>query len=92
VLGVGTAFVYFVAPNRERPHWQWVSPGSLLATILLLAASGLFSVYVGHWGSYNETYGSLAAVAMLLLWLYIAGLVFLLGAELNAEVEREAGA
>ena len=87
VLG-GLAVVYRFAPSREGPEWKWVTPGSLMATALLLAASIAFSIYVANFGSYEATYGSLGAVAILLLWLYAGAYVILLGAELNAESER----
>lgn len=86
---LGVAFVYRYAPARSNPKWRWVSPGSLVATGLWLAASGLFSLYVSKWGSYNETYGSLAAVVILMLWLYLTAYTVLIGAELNAELEHQ---
>jgi membrane protein len=86
---LGLAVVYRHAPSRARPKWRWVSPGSLTATGLWLVASGLFSLYVSKWGSYNETYGSLAAVVILMLWLYLTAYTVLIGAELNAELEHQ---
>lgn len=82
--------VYHVAPNRPSPRWRWVTPGSLLATFLFLVASAGFSFYVSRFGTYNETYGSVAAVAVLMLWLYMGAYVVMLGGEINAETEREA--
>jgi membrane protein len=87
VLG-GLAIVYWLAPSRDRPPLQWVTPGSLLAAALWLAVSIAFSIYVANFGSYEKTYGSLGAVAILLLWFYAGSYVVLLGAELNAEAER----
>lgn len=83
------AATYYMAPNRDTPRWQWVTPGSLLATAGLLAASGLFSLYVTSFGDYDEVYGSVGAVAVFLLWIYIGAYVVLLGAELNAAVEEQ---
>lgn len=81
--------LYRYGPSREPARWSWVSPGAVLATILLLVASGLFSLYVSRFGNYAATYGSLAAVAILMLWLFIGAYAVLLGAEVNAEAEHQ---
>ena len=82
------AFLYWVAPNVRQPGYRWISPGGVLAVVLWVIASGAFAFYVANFSSYNKTYGSLAAVIILLVWLWITNLVILLGAELNAEIER----
>jgi membrane protein len=84
------AFLYWVAPNVKQPGYKWMSPGGILAVVLWIVASAIFAFYVSNFGSYNKTYGSLAGVAIFLLWLWITNLVILLGAEINAEVQRGA--
>ena len=82
------AFLYWVSPNVKQPGYRWVSPGGFLAVILWIVASALFAFYVANFGSYSKTYGSVAGMIIFLIWLWITNLVMLLGAELNAEVER----
>jgi len=86
------ATIYYLAPNRDTPRWVWVSPGGILAAVIWLAASVGFSIYVSHFGTYDETYGPLAGVVVLLLWLYLTALAVVLGGELNAELERQSAA
>ena len=84
------AVFYWIGPNRRPPNWRWLSPGGLLATAIWLVASVGFSLYVsGFGGSYGQTYGALAGVVILNLWLYLSALALLLGAELNGELERQ---
>ncbi len=82
--------VYYLAPNRDQRSWQWVSPGSLLGGALWLALSGLFALYVTFAGHYTKTYGSIASGVILLLWLNYSAFALLFGAELNAELDRQA--
>jgi membrane protein len=89
VLLVGLAVLYRYAPNRRAARWQWVSVGSVFASVVWIAASFLFSWYLAKFNSYNATYGSLGAVAAMMMWLWISATVVLLGAELNAEIEHQ---
>jgi membrane protein len=82
--------IYYFAPNVDHPRWQWVTPGSFVGGLLWLALSGLFTLYVTFAGSYSKTYGSLAAGVILMLWLNYSAWAILFGAELNAELERQA--
>lgn len=85
----GLAVLFRYAPSREKPKWRWVSWGSVLATVLWVIASGAFAIYVANFGNYDQTYGSLGAVIILMLWFYITAFIILLGAELNAELEHQ---
>jgi membrane protein len=85
----GLAVVYRYGPSRATPRWQWVSAGAVFATILWIAASIAFSIYVRNFGSYNETYGALGGVIILLTWLWVSAFVVLLGAEVNSEAEYQ---
>ena len=83
------AVLYRVAPDREAPKFRWVSAGAVAATVLWLAASAAFSLYVTLFGNYAETYGALAGVVLLMLWLWLTSYAILLGAEINAEAEEQ---
>jgi membrane protein len=89
------AILYYAAPN-VRPSFRWLTPGAVLAVVVWIVVSGLFGIYVANFGSYNKTYGSLGAIVIFLVWLWLTNVAILLGAELNAETERgrqiEAGA
>ena len=84
------ALVYYLAPDEDHRSWKWVSPGSLVGSILWLALSGLFALYTSLSDSYNETYGSIAGGIVLLLWLNYSAFALLFGAELNSELDRQA--
>jgi membrane protein len=82
------ATVLYLGPNVEHPRWRFVTPGSLVAVVVWIAASGLFAVYTSMFSSYNKAWGSLAAVIVMLTWLWLSALALLFGAEVNAEAER----
>ena len=86
-FAIGATYRY--APDRSNARWQWLTLGSALATFLWLAATVGFGAYAASFGNYNATYGSLGAVVVLLMWLYVSAFAILLGAEINAETERQ---
>jgi membrane protein len=90
LLGLLAAFatLLYLGPDVEHRRWQFLTPGSLVAALLWIAVSGLFAVYTSMFGSYNKTWGTLSAVIVMLTWLWLTGMALLLGAEINAEVER----
>jgi membrane protein len=94
VIGLGLilafALIYYLAPNVQE-RFRFITPGSLVAAALLVAASLGFSYYVGRFGNYDATYGSIGAVIVLMLWLYIAGLVILVGSVINVLLQRRRG-
>ena len=81
------ALLYWASPNAKQ-GFRWVTPGGILAVVVWVAASVAFAIYVANFGSYNKTYGSLASVIIFLVWLWLSNIAILLGAELNAELER----
>jgi len=84
-----TATLYRYGPNRDHARWIWLTPGSVLTGCLWISVGLGFGAYVAHFGNYDATYGSLGAVVVLLTWIYLSSYVLLLGAELNAELERQ---
>lgn len=89
LLMVMLAAMYRFAPSRKEPQWRWVSWGAVIATILWVIGSALFSIYVSRFAAYDKTYGSLGGVVVLLMWLYLTCFVVLLGAQINAEIEHQ---
>ncbi len=81
---VGLQMIYYYAPSHTKPKWKWFSWGAVVAMLFWIGGSSLFSLFVSNFGHYNETYGSLGAVAVLLLWFWLNALTILLGAEVNA--------
>jgi membrane protein len=89
LVAIGIALVYYLAPNVDQ-HWRWVTPGSVVALALWLAASLGLRIYVTNFANYSATYGSIGGVILLMLWLYLSGVALLLGAEVNAEIAKAA--
>jgi len=87
LVALAIAFVYYFAPDAVQ-EWIWITPGSVLATVLWVIISLGFKFYVSHFGSYNATYGTIGGIIVLLTWLYVSSLAILVGAELNAEIEH----
>jgi membrane protein len=90
IVGLLLAFagMYFLGPNVEHPRWQFLTFGAVFGIVVWLALSGLFAFYASRFGSYNKTWGTLAAVVIMLTWLWLTSLALLVGAEVNAEAER----
>ncbi len=82
-------FTYYYFPNRRRAKWRWITYGSALAALVWILASVGFSYYVRNFGNFNETYGSVGAVVVLMMWFYISAFIVLLGGALNAETEHQ---
>lgn len=91
ITTVALSSFYRVGPERSNPPLQWVSWGAVCAVAATVVASVAFTVYVSRFGSYNETYGSLGAIVVTLLWMYICSVVVIVGAEINAELQRPDG-
>ena len=86
---VALGVIYRFAPDRDDPKLKWVGLGSGVATLLWIIGSAAFSLYVSNFGKYGETYGALAGVVILLLWLWLTSLIILVGAEINSETEQQ---
>lgn len=89
VTALALAIFYRFGPSRVEPQWRWITWGSVSATLLWITGSILFSWYVASFGSYNKTYGSLGAIIGFMTWIWLSIIVIQLGAELNAEIERQ---
>ena len=86
---VGLAVLYRFAPDRDDARWEWLTLGSVAGTALWLVGSAVFALYADMFGSFNEVYGAMSAVVVLLLWLFLTAYAILVGAEINAETERQ---
>ena len=89
VFAGSLAVLYRVAPDRDAPRFSWVSLGAVIVTVIWAAVSVGFAIYVDNFGSYDKTYGAIAGVIVLMLWLYLTCYLVLLGAEINAEAEHQ---
>jgi membrane protein len=89
IVSLMFSLLYRACPNVKQPGFRWITLGGIIAVVVWLIASGLFAVYIAFSGSYNRTYGSLATVIIFLVWLWITNIAILLGAEVNAEIQRE---
>jgi membrane protein len=87
LVSTGIGLIYYFAPDAEQ-DWVWITPGSVVATILWLIASLGFRYYVVTFGHYTETYGAIGGIIVVLLWFYLSSLAIVIGAELNAEIEH----
>jgi membrane protein len=90
ILGLLFAFaaILYLGPNVDHPRWSFLTVGTVISVVIWLLASGGFALYVSQFGSYNKAWGSLAAVIIMLTWLWLSGVALLFGAEVNAEAER----
>jgi len=86
----GLSLIYRYGPARPKPRWRWITPGAVVACLLWIGGSMLFALYVRHFASYNETFGSLGGVVILLMWLWLSAFIILLGAEIDSEMEAHA--
>jgi membrane protein len=89
LMMVALSVLYRLGPDRDQPKWRWVSWGAVIGTVIWIVASLGFSLYTSTFGNYSKTYGSMAVVIVTMLWLWLTALSILLGAEINAELERQ---
>jgi len=88
IVSLMFGILYYFSPNVKQPGFRWVSPGGVLAVVLWILASAVFAFYVANFSSYNKTYGALAGPVIFLVWMWLTNIAILLGAELDAELER----
>jgi membrane protein len=89
IASAALAVLYRNAPDRDAPEWRWATPGAAVAIVSILISSFLFRLYVTQFGSYNETYGALGAIVVVLTWLFLVSMTVVVGAEINAELEHQ---
>ena len=83
------AALYYLTPNVRSPSLRWITPGAVISLVAWLALSAAFAAYLGNFGSYNKTYGTLGAVITFLVWVWFTNIAILVGAQIDAEIERE---
>ncbi|MBV9343058.1 MAG: YihY/virulence factor BrkB family protein [Acidobacteria bacterium] len=88
---VSFSVIYYYGPDLKEQHWYWITPGSVVGVLVWVAATFAFRGYLHFFNTYSRTYGSLGAAMILLMWLYITGFAFLVGGEINAQIEHAAG-
>jgi membrane protein len=88
IVSLMFSILYYASPNVRQPGFKWITPGGIFAVVAWMIVSAAFGVYVANFGSYNKTYGSLGAIVIFLVWLWLTNVAILLGAELNAEIAR----
>jgi membrane protein len=88
IVALMFSILYYASPNVRQPSFRWVTPGGAFAVVAWMIASAAFGLYVANFGSYNKTYGSLGAIVIFLVWLWLTNVAILFGAELNAEIAR----
>jgi membrane protein len=81
--------LYYIAPNVRPPSWRWLTPGASFAVLAWVITTGLFGLYIAHFGSYDKTYGTLVGIVTFLIWVWLTNIAMLLGIELDSEIERE---
>jgi membrane protein len=84
------SLIYFFGPDVKEQHWYWITPGSIFGVALWLICSFGFRIYLSFYNSYTKSYGTVGAVMILLVWFYVTGLAFMIGGEINAEIEHAA--
>jgi membrane protein len=89
VVMIGLSVVYRIGPSRSDARWRWVTLGSALAAVLLVAVSMIFTWYVAEFNSYNRIYGSLGTVVGFTTWIWLSVVIVLIGAELDAAIEKQ---
>jgi membrane protein len=89
LMVVAVSILYRYGASRRPPKWRWINMGAVASSVFVVATSAAFSIYLSNWGNYNATYGSLGTAIALMMWIYLATFIVVLGAELNSEIEHQ---